>query len=276
MFDIENHKLFRQHRYRKATITNPLFLGLATIEINPTELCNRTCSFCPRSNPVVYPNRNLNMSVDTAFTLAEQLKDYDGDIHITGFGEPTLNPNILEIISAFSNFYVEMITNGDRILSKQLDINDLEKAKLDYLIIDCYDNEEQVKQLEEILANTQIPIYIRKHFDTKQDFLIKEYNFNNRGGMMYDVEPVQRPCYLPFYKAFIDWNGDVGLCCNDWARKQKTFGNILKDNFSNIWLSKKFYKVRQELMLGNRKNLFACSNCSIDGTQQGKESFDLW
>ena len=39
--------------------------ALQSITINPTELCNRTCHFCPRSNPKVYPNQNLHISEDT-------------------------------------------------------------------------------------------------------------------------------------------------------------------------------------------------------------------
>ena len=100
IFDVKEHLDYRKKRYHKADIENNLLLGLSTVEINPTELCNRVCSFCPRSNPDVYPNRKLNMSVDTASTLAEQLVDanFNGDIHITGFGEPTLNPDILKIM----------------------------------------------------------------------------------------------------------------------------------------------------------------------------------
>ena len=66
------------------------------VEINPTELCNRTCSFCPRHNPEIYPNRNLHMSLDTVSVLVEQLKaaNYSGEINITGFGEPFLNKQI--------------------------------------------------------------------------------------------------------------------------------------------------------------------------------------
>ena len=39
----------------------PLF---SWIDLNPTELCNRTCSFCPRADSSLYPNQNLNISLD--------------------------------------------------------------------------------------------------------------------------------------------------------------------------------------------------------------------
>ena len=92
IFDVNEHLEYRKKRYHNADINNKKLLGLSTVEINPTELCNRTCSFCPRSDPNVYPNRNLNMTIDTAENISNQLLDanFTGDIHITGFGEPTL------------------------------------------------------------------------------------------------------------------------------------------------------------------------------------------
>ena len=32
--------------------------SILTVEVNTTELCNRTCSFCPRADPEVFGNRN--------------------------------------------------------------------------------------------------------------------------------------------------------------------------------------------------------------------------
>ena len=66
LFDVKEHLKYRKLRQGKATISNELLLGLTTVEINPTELCNRRCSFCPRSDPSVYPNRSLHMSIQTA------------------------------------------------------------------------------------------------------------------------------------------------------------------------------------------------------------------
>ena len=51
---------------------SPLFSWL---EINPTELCNRLCTFCPRVEPDEYPNQNLNMSVDLAKKIANELNE---------------------------------------------------------------------------------------------------------------------------------------------------------------------------------------------------------
>ena len=85
MNDFLEHITHRKNRYNELDTTNEQLLGLATVEINPTELCNRTCSFCPRVDPAIYPNRNLHMSVETAETLSKQLLDvnYSGDIPVS-------------------------------------------------------------------------------------------------------------------------------------------------------------------------------------------------
>ena len=60
----------------------PLF---SFVELNVNELCNRTCIFCPRHDPKVYPNQNLHMSLDLADEIANQLSDvnFDGIVNIS-------------------------------------------------------------------------------------------------------------------------------------------------------------------------------------------------
>lgn len=277
-FDIKDHLKFRDERYKGLDKSNPKLLGLSTVEINPTELCNRTCSFCPRSDPNVYPNQNLNMAVETAEILKNQLVSagYQGDIHITGYGEPLLNPDILEIIAVMSeNFHTELITNGDRLLKSVITHSQLKSVGLDLLIVDCYDGLEHIKQMRKLLQDCEIPFRIRDHYDDGSKKLIELYNFNNRGGI-FSPKETYRPCWLPFYKAFVDWNGDVGLCCNDWARKQTAFGNIYDQRFDEIWMNKEFIDVRRNLEKGQRKNLSACVGCDTNGTAQGFESVVIW
>ena len=74
--------------------------SILTVEINTTELCNRTCVFCPRHDSSVYPNRNLHLSVKGAGIIAEELSNnsYQGKISFSGFSENLLNPDFLEIV----------------------------------------------------------------------------------------------------------------------------------------------------------------------------------
>jgi MoaA/NifB/PqqE/SkfB family radical SAM enzyme len=280
MTDYKKHLKYRTNRSSYATASNPRLLGLTSVEINPTELCNRTCCFCPRSNPTIYPNRNLNMNLETAEILRIQLKNslFDGDINITGFGEPLLNPNILEIIKIFSNdFFTEMVTNGDKIYKGNITIQDIEKTNLNFLIVDCYDNETQTNWFKENLQRSSINYAIRNHYhDDSVDKLIKKYGFNNRAGAVYTSNNDGNPCFFPSYKAIVDWNGDVRLCCNDWLRQQSSFGNIYTTDFSQIWHSAEFSSMRKDLINGKRTKFKSCKNCDVHGTKLGKSSADLW
>ena len=68
-------------------------LGMKTtliqkIEIDPIDVCNRTCSFCPRG--VGYPNTKRKIDYDTAAAINKNLKNisYTGSISFAGMGEP--------------------------------------------------------------------------------------------------------------------------------------------------------------------------------------------
>ena len=57
--------------------SNDLLTSLKSIEINPVEACTRKCSFCPRSNPKLYPTTNKRISLETCEKIAKDLKEID-------------------------------------------------------------------------------------------------------------------------------------------------------------------------------------------------------
>jgi radical SAM protein with 4Fe4S-binding SPASM domain len=85
---------------------------------------------------------------------------------------------------------------------------------------------------------------------------------------------MQRECNLPFYKLVLDWNGEALLCCNDWFRRHKGFGNINKNTLEEIWFGKEFTKTR-ELLANKDRSGPACRYCNIDGTAVGTPSVKL-
>ena len=278
-FSVSKHIASRDARHQAADIHNKLLPGLATVEINITELCNRTCSFCPRHDPEVYPNQKLFMDLSTVENLTEQLRaaNWHGDIHITGFGEPHTHPQLLEIVKILDRYdglYIEITSNGDRLIDADMDYTrSLYAAGLDMLTIDCYDGDQQFETREQQMQDLPGAWRLRAHYDDgNAQELIDEYGFNNRGGTMGGTG-VQNKCYLPFYKTFIDWDGNMTLCCNDWHRQAGNFGNINQIGITGCWNSDKMTFVRRGLGDGIRRGV--CAKCSIVGTKFGAESFEL-
>ena len=87
-----------------------------------------------------------------------------------------------------------------------------------------------------------------------------------------DRFPLNRKCNYPFYKLFIDWDGSVLSCSNDWFRKS-VIGNVLDQDICHIWFSSKQNELRSRLLQGNR-NRELCSRCDVDGSLFGQTSVD--
>lgn len=286
-FDFLEHRREqeRKHWEKKHNGTRPLD-SILTIEINTTELCNRTCVFCPRHDPAVFPNRNLHLTIKGAETIAEELaeNDYGGKISFSGFGENLLNPDFVEIVKTFRTALpyatLECNTNGDKLTDKYL--RDLiHYAGLDLIYINLYDGPEQMEHFDSIILWAEIrpdQYKFRMHWG---DFEKHGLILNNRSGVIdwvgieeTDITKLQgKPCHYPFYKMFVDWNGDVLFCSNDWGREH-VVGNLLQQSLHDVWFSKPMAKIRRRLIKGDRSQS-PCNKCSVDGSLFGKPSFDI-
>jgi radical SAM protein with 4Fe4S-binding SPASM domain len=220
------------------------------------------------------------MTRSGAEIISKKLKDIDyaGTIAISGFGENLLNPDIIGIVEVFREHnrecYIELNTNGDP-LNERIALA-LINAGLTCLNINLYDGPGQVERFETMLSNLPDGSYkYRAHWNPDDYGII----FNNRSGLITWIdesgsqENKNKPCYYPFYKMMIDWNGDVLFCANDWGRT-RVVGNVLQQPIRDIWLSKHMKKIRMRLADANR-NFKPCDTCSVNGTLVGRKSFDL-
>lgn len=253
---------------------------ISVVDINTIDLCNRTCVFCPRHDPSVYPNRNLSMTAQGAEIIAKKLADinFSGTIAISGFGENLLNAEIADIIRLLKqynpNAFVECNTNGDPLTT--LLAYQLFDAGLDCLNVNLYDGPHQIEKFNDILSKVPDGKYkYRGHWNTDDHGII----FNNRSGIIKwfdnkkDVTSLkQTSCYYPFYKLFVDWNGDVLFCANDWGRT-RIVGNLLQQSVYDVWMSKEMRRVRMNLAKPSR-NFKPCDTCDVNGTLLGKQSYE--
>jgi radical SAM protein with 4Fe4S-binding SPASM domain len=255
----------------------PLF---SFVELNVNELCNRTCVFCPRHDPKTYPNLNLHMDLSLAELIATQLESvgFKGIVNISGTGEATLTTYLPDIVKKFGdrNIHIEIVTNGDFLKPKL--ISDLYSSGLKQLVVSMYDGPEQIEHFNNLFDECGIDkdLYTLRDrwYDEDEDYGLI---YTNRAGSMGEklLFPHERPCYYPHYAAYIDWNGDVLLCCQDMYNRTVIFGNILEKKLVDIWVDKKLNDFRKKLVKGER-TISPCNNCTANGMVFGENHSKLW
>ena len=256
------------------------------IEISESGLCNRKCSFCPRSDPN-YPEKKEFINEKLHNKLFDELKglNYAGLIIYSGFVEPMLDKNIFNLIkyakTSLPKANIEMISNGDVLNEKRL--KKLYTSGLDRLQISLYDGEEQHKKFVKLgkSLNLEKNKYVlrARYLPEEQDFGI---TLSNRGGMLKNAEykilptkkKLEKKCFYPSYKFFLDYNGDVLMCSHDWGKKN-ILGNLNNQTFLEIWLNDRTKKARRKLNSADR-GFSPCNVCDVKGDLIGERHSRAW
>jgi radical SAM protein with 4Fe4S-binding SPASM domain len=250
------------------------------IELSLIDVCNRSCSFCPKSDEKVAPDTYQKMSKKLIDKMHDDLKkiNYRGVLTLCGYGEPLLHKEIEYICKKLSKVSsVEIVTNGDPLNYKV--IQKLYNANLSRLLISMYDGPEQVIKFKTMIKKSGVPedfVILRDRWYTEtENFGVK---LTNRAGTIStgnqignDVHTV---CYYPSYQFLIDWNGDIFLCPQDWQRRQ-AMGNMMQESLFEIWMSKIMKKYRVDLLNGKRVNN-PCKSCNATGTLLGINHAKIW
>ena len=64
------------------------------------------------------------------------------------------------------------------------------------------------------------------------------------------------------------------MCPQDWQRRV-TMGNIMQQDFFDIWKGPALSKYRRNLLKGNRV-LNPCNSCNADGMVYGEKHYEAW
>lgn len=239
---------------------------LRIVELNISNICNLKCPFCPHSKDW-QPTKPLLMDFLTVEKVTQQLKEinYQGYICIAGMGEPTFHPNILQIIDLLKDFKVVLVSNGT--LLKSSVWNEItNKCQIKISVHDW----SKIDVFKDKFKDTNA--WFRNH-----DTINPQMNLYNRGGYLWKPQTkIIRMCNFPFYKIFIDTNGDYLRCEADWSHKSRRQYNInntsIKDYFVNA------LEEDRTLMLkpSGRQNFDSCKTCDIQGTLTGQKFINFW
>lgn len=278
-------KIFDGQLQTEPDTGRPLF---AKLELSVTGLCSRRCVFCPRVDPKVYPNVREHLSESEHRRILNDLAEVEwrGTISYSGFGEPMLHPHFDSLIATaretLPDARLETVTNGDFLDSNRL--RRLVDAGIDVIIVSLYDGPGQLDEFSRMrsdagVSSDQMLLRIRYKPPEKHHGL----TISNRAGTV-DLsyigieplaEPMSHPCFYPHYSIFVEYDGEVLLCCNDWT-KQKPLGNVHEAGLLEIWFSPLMDAVRSELLAGNRQFSKPCRTCNVKGTRMGGLHAEAW
>ena len=250
------------------------------VELSLIDVCNRKCTFCPKSDEKVAPDTFQKMTRKIIDEIHDQLLEihFSGTISLCGYGEPLLHKDIPYIVKKLSNVSkVEIITNGDVLSSKRL--QELYLADVSKVLVSMYDGPEQIEKFKNMTKQANVPedlVILRdRWYDQHNDFGVK---LTNRAGTVKTGEQEKigkyKTCFYPTYQFLIDWNGNVYLCPQDWQRKV-SMGNIMQETIFSIWTGKTLTDYRKNLMSGKRCS-GPCKSCNADGTLLGKNHAKRW
>jgi radical SAM protein with 4Fe4S-binding SPASM domain len=279
-------KAMSDNLHRKAKIINVdhLFCGVPAprwIDVNITELCNRSCEFCPRVDENLYPNQPLHMSISLAKRIHQQLSEFNfsGVLVLSGYSEPLLHPDLCDLVRTLkpngSRYRLEIVTNGDKLKDNLL--QDLYMAGCDYFVVSLYDGPEQISHYENLFLSAKVPVsaYVLRDrwYDADTQYGLK---LTNRAGNINkgELSGGPAPCYYLAYSMMIDWNGDVLLCVQDWDKRVK-YGNLHLQSIWSIWNSSGMMKRRHRLLRGDR-GATPCNKCDASGVVHGAVQAAIW
>mgnify|MGYP001168986162 CR=1 FL=1 len=221
------------------------------IELSIIDVCNRVCSFCPKSDFDVAPNTYQKMNLKFINKLYDDLKDigFQGAFSICGYGEPLLHKELIPFVNVLGELGgVEIVTNGDPL--KPLLLKKIYESRATKLIISMYDGEHQIdffeKMIEEAGVDKDFVVLRNRWHSSEEDFGVK---LTNRVGNINIGEQkktdINRGCFYSSYQLLIDWNGNVYLCPQDWDRRLPV-GNVMQDHFFEVWSGKILNKYREK------------------------------
>ena len=151
------------------------------IELSLIDVCNRSCSFCPKSDPKVAPDTYQKMQLTLINKLCSELKEinYKGSVVLCGYGEPMLHKDINIISKKLSEVsFVEIVTNGDTLNSKK--IKELYANNVNKLLISMYDGKHQIDKFDKMRKDAGVPddfVILRdRWYDAEKDYGLKLTN----------------------------------------------------------------------------------------------------
>ena len=271
------------------------------VQVEPTNVCNFRCPICPESFPDYAQRAGYYQEIhpNTWANVLRSLREWS-PVKVVRFwhtGEPLLNRRLPDMILEASQYAdrTEVTTNASFLYKRT---GPLLASGLDHLRISVYgttDDEyleatggrctlaevmaaaEGFRIARDRLGKVKPHIYaelvsdradlerFRNQWAGVADSLgVKE--LHNWGSALVTLGESPRPeklvCPFMFYELFVKANGDVTVCCVDWAN-ELIVGNVNDSSLVEIWRGPRLAELRAVHLAGRRSSLNACRECNV-------------
>ena len=228
-----------------------------------------------------------------------QFEDRVKKVKLGLIGEPTLHPNLPDMISFIKEQdkvdVIEMFTNGI-LLNHNLSYKLIEAGidriniSIEGLGADDYENMTGVKvDMDKLIRNLSFlynirrdcKIYIKTITQQKRKFYnmfgnicdeiyvenvvpqwtdANKFPLGSTGMYGQKIKDWKEVCPFPFMYMHYNWDGTVSGCTLDWA-KQVLIGNANEESALEIWNGRKLRELRIKMLEGKRRDITFCDKC---------------
>lgn len=254
-----------------------------TVYVEPTNMCNLSCSFCPQSLED-YEDRTGKRQHMEVVLFEKVIREISlmgiKSLKLYFFGEPLLHPEIGKMVAIAKTACerVELTTNGIPLGVRKA--QELIDAGLDYLRVSLYDDNpdrifENVYLFHKLRGTATKPHICIKTFSADEskaarlryEDICDEISHETLHTMGSDLVQVsqqakdeRKACPYPFYTLVVKSNGDVVPCCVAWE-DSLIVGNVKDQTLAEIWAGEPLARIHRLHLEGRRGELAACAKC---------------
>tara|TARA_B100001540_G_C15802461_1_gene640537 strand:+ start:383 stop:1480 length:1098 start_codon:yes stop_codon:yes gene_type:complete len=291
---IFRHK-FENFPKEKTVVDFPFY-----VLIEPVSACNLRCIMCFQIDKTFSNDRNFMGSMDISLfkKIIDECKSGGTKaITLASRGEPTLHPNLGEMLEYCKDKFLELKLNTNATkLTEKLCHQILKSGVTDLVFsVDSYAKEEyesiRIKGVfEEVLNNIKRFQKIREEYpnskiatrvsgvkvESRQDpKKFKEFwenyvdhvvmvEMENRWDTYHNPKEIMGagPCNYLWERMYVWYDGICNPCDADY-KSELSVGSVKNSTIKEIWNSKKYQKLRELHTSNKRDNCFPCDRCPI-------------
>ncbi len=177
---------------------------------------------------------------------------FEGRVSFHNYNDPMTDPRLFMFIDRLKKTcpkcYVFIMTNAWNLDQEML--NELQDHGVMYIEASAYNERESTRTRERVIRPEGMTyrVMTKKALDDRMDIYANKES------------ECKESCYAPLAEIIIRSNGDVGLCCFEWAGKV-TFGNLHEQSLKEILQAGKMLSVYEKLKKGQRE-FPVCRRCN--------------